>query len=766
MKFNQKAQQVIEYLLIMAAVVAGVLGIAGPSGPMRNAVEKSLNKAVETIYQGYTWRLGSPGPCSASCGIGTASRGVSCQREDGVNVADSFCEEASGVTRASLETVACDSGVCGSYAWVGGGFGACSVLCGGGTQTQTVICRDSGGATVADTFCASAGPKPDSQPCNTGACYVWQSGGACTTTCTVACGIGSCSQDVSCKDTVSGTTTADSNCPSGTKPSTTIPCNTSLTCGFQWQVGSWSACTVACGGGTRTRTVQCIRQSDGTAVADTNCDAGSKPSSSGTCNTVSCNHWELTSSWGPCNSVCGSGTQEIIVECKNLQGIVLADNQCDIATKPSSTRACPSLPSCGYSWGSSLWGSCSVTCGTGTQNRTVFCTRTFDGTNVDVSFCQAADPSGEPAASQPCTIGCYSWVATSWGACSTTCGIGTQSRNYECRDGNGTGPVVGDNFCIDALGAPPTTTQNCSDTSSCCGNGTCDNFPSLGYTEPCDTCSNDCGTCVTFSCTGTPVNRSEICPGADVGLTANTPYRFSPVCNGTKCQTVCSYGYYYFNSNNCRTNRCLGVSGGAQLCGNGQDTNIPTHNYRGTLAASCDGVTKCQSTCRSGYTFTGSACYIDYEWRTASCGACNAICGGGTQVCTYACYQKSTNLPVGSSECTSRGIASPPANQSCNTISCCGAGYLSNPRYGGYDLFGSGSYVASTATAYCQSIGCTGNNGYTVTTAGGPFPCEFAYVTAPLVIGNVNCAANSWCGVCVGGSFIGFQYKMNSVSCY
>ncbi|MCB9770976.1 MAG: hypothetical protein H6754_00270 [Candidatus Omnitrophica bacterium] len=499
MKFNQKAQQVIEYLLIMAAVVAGVLGIAGPSGPMRNAVEKSLNKAVETIYQGYTWRLGSPGPCSASCGIGTASRGVSCQREDGVNVADSFCEEASGVTRASLETVACDSGVCGSYAWVGGGFGACSALCGGGTQTQTVICRDSGGATVADTFCASAGPKPVSQPCNTGACYVWQSGGACTTTCTVACGIGSCSQDVSCKDTVSGTTTADSNCPSGTKPSTTIPCNTSLTCGFQWQVGSWSACTVACGGGTRTRTVQCIRQSDGTAVADTNCDAGSKPSSSGTCNTVSCNHWELTSSWGPCNSVCGSGTQEIIVECKNLQGIVLADDQCDIATKPSSTRACPSLPSCGYSWGSSLWGSCSVTCGTGTQNRTVFCTRTFDGTNVDVSYCQAADPSGEPAASQSCTIECYSWVATSWGDCSTTCGTGTQSRNYECRDGNGNGSVVGNNFCINALGAPPTTTQNCSDTSSCCGNGTCDNLQSVGYVETCNTCVNDCGVCPTCS---------------------------------------------------------------------------------------------------------------------------------------------------------------------------------------------------------------------------------------------------------------------------
>ena len=439
MKFNQKAQQVIEYLLIMAAVVAGVLGIAGPSGPMRNAVEKSLNKAVETIYQGYTWRVGTPGTCSVPCGIGEATRSVFCQREDGVTVADAYCESASGQTRVSLETVACNPANCGSYAWIGSGFGACSALCGGGTQTQTVVCRDSGGATVADTFCASAGPKPVSQPCNTQPCFVWQSGGACITTCSEVCGVGSCLQDVSCKDNVTGAKTADGNCP-GTKPPTSFSCNTSLTCGFQWQVSTWSACDKACGGGTKTRTVQCVRQSDGAVVIDTNCDAGSEPASSGTCNTASCYHWELTSSWGPCSEVCGPGTQEIIVQCKDSFGNLLADTQCDIATKPSSTRACPFQPSCGYSWGSGTFGACSVTCGTGTQTRTVFCTRTFDSTNVDVSFCQATDPGGEPAASQPC-----------------------------------------------------------NDTTSCCGNGACDNLSAIGYVELCSTCSSDCGVCATCS---------------------------------------------------------------------------------------------------------------------------------------------------------------------------------------------------------------------------------------------------------------------------
>ena len=758
MKFNQKAQQVIEYLLIMAAVVAGVLGIAGPSGPMRNAVEKSLNKAVETIYQGYTWRVGTPGTCSVPCGIGEATRSVFCQREDGVTVADAYCESASGQTRVSLETVACNPANCGSYAWIGSGFGACSALCGGGTQTQTVVCRDSGGATVADTFCASAGPKPVSQPCNTQPCFVWQSGGACITTCSEVCGVGSCLQDVSCKDNVTGAKTADGNCP-GTKPPTSFSCNTSLTCGFQWQVSTWSACDKACGGGTKTRTVQCVRQSDGAVVIDTNCDAGSEPASSGTCNTASCYHWELTSSWGPCSEVCGPGTQEIIVQCKDSFGNLLADTQCDIATKPSSTRACPFQPSCGYSWGSGTFGACSVTCGTGTQTRTVFCTRTFDSTNVDVSFCQATDPGGEPAASQPC-----------------------------------------------------------NDTTSCCGNGACDNLSAIGYVELCSTCSSDCGVCATcsdgiqnqgetgvdcggpcqicatcsdgiqnqgetgvdcggpcaacsiYSCTGTPVNNTTLCPGSDVGLTSNIPYRFWSGClSGIKCLTVCSPGYYFYNSTSCRTNRCRNAPIGASLCGNGQNTNVPTHkhNYSGPLAASCDGVTKCQSTCQGAYTFNGGTCYVDYEWRTASCGACSAFCGGGSQVCTYACYQKSTNSPVGSTECTNRGIVAPPVNQNCNNISCCGAGYIPAPTYGSYPLFGSGSYVASTATAYCQSRGCTGNNGYTVTTAGGPFPCEFGYVTSPLVIGNINCSANSWCGICWPAPYwAGFLYKMNSVSCY
>ena len=66
-----------------------------------------------------------------------------------------------------------------TYSYATGNWGACSVDCGGGTQTRTVTCqrRDATNSnldvqTVADSFCAAHGlTKPTtSQSCNTQSC--------------------------------------------------------------------------------------------------------------------------------------------------------------------------------------------------------------------------------------------------------------------------------------------------------------------------------------------------------------------------------------------------------------------------------------------------------------------------------------------------------------------------------------------------------------------------------------------------------------------
>ena len=58
---------------------------------------------------------------------------------------------------------------------------------------------------------------------------------------------------------------------------------------YSWRTGSWSKCSVECGGGIQTRTVTCKRNDDIT-TEDYICNqfAGSKPSSQTTCNTQSC----------------------------------------------------------------------------------------------------------------------------------------------------------------------------------------------------------------------------------------------------------------------------------------------------------------------------------------------------------------------------------------------------------------------------------------------------------------------------------------------
>ena len=58
-----------------------------------------------------------------------------------------------------------------SFTWDVGDWGACSKQCGGGTQSRSVICRQSNGEVVGDSSCALLATKPSvQQACNTQVC--------------------------------------------------------------------------------------------------------------------------------------------------------------------------------------------------------------------------------------------------------------------------------------------------------------------------------------------------------------------------------------------------------------------------------------------------------------------------------------------------------------------------------------------------------------------------------------------------------------------
>lgn len=263
----------------------------------------------------YTWQIGSFGSCSVPCGGGTQTRTVECLRQDNVVVPDANC-----TTPKPSPTQTCNQNSCsGTYAWNAGPWGDCSLACGGGTQTRSVLCQLSNGTTVADGLCP-AGTKPlNSRACNVDSCgsvsYDWQTGavGACN------CSTQTAPRTVVCKRN-DGATAVDSLCTSA-KPSTSVACTASeiQSCvsadTYSWLPGDWSNCSVSCGGGTKTRNLSCKRDSDGSFVNTAYCTAAA-PATSMSCNTQSC----------PATSRAVDKTTAITAANNSLDVVLVVDN--------------------------------------------------------------------------------------------------------------------------------------------------------------------------------------------------------------------------------------------------------------------------------------------------------------------------------------------------------------------------------------------------------------------------------------------------------
>ncbi|XP_061467221.1 papilin isoform X2 [Rhineura floridana] len=162
-------------------------------------------------------------------------------------------------------------------------------------------------------------------------------------------------------------------------------------------------------------------------------------------------------SWGECSAECGGGYQSRLVFC-TIDNEVYPDYMCRDKPQPENNRTCgiqpcPQTKRISYlylpgawsrntawslqtkSWKIGDWGACSATCGGGTQTRSVYCVSYHGHSSENAADdAECASLTEKPRTTQPCNMRqCAAWTTGPWSECSASCGEGVQTRTVSCR---------------------------------------------------------------------------------------------------------------------------------------------------------------------------------------------------------------------------------------------------------------------------------------------------------------------------------------------
>ncbi|XP_063677768.1 SCO-spondin-like [Bolinopsis microptera] len=301
----------------------------------------------------------------------------------------------------------------------------CSAACGGGSQSRSKSCSnpapENGGADC-------DGDDSESQGCNADPCPVdggW-SDFSDWSECSVACGGGSQSRSKSCSNPAPKNGGAD--CDGDDSESQDCNADPCPVDGGWSDFSDWSDCSVACGGGSQSRSKSCSNPAPENGGAD--CDGDDSESQD--CNADPCpvdGGWSDFSDWSECSVACGGGSQSRSKSCSNPAP---ENGGADCDGDDSESQDCNADP-CPVDGGwsdFSDWSECSVACGGGSQSRSKSCSNPApENGGAD---CDGDDSESQDCNADPCSVdGGWSEFGE-WSECSVTCGGGSQSRSRSC----------------------------------------------------------------------------------------------------------------------------------------------------------------------------------------------------------------------------------------------------------------------------------------------------------------------------------------------
>eukprot|EP01128_Nolandella_sp_AFSM9_P004201 TRINITY_DN1848_c0_g1_i1.p1 TRINITY_DN1848_c0_g1~~TRINITY_DN1848_c0_g1_i1.p1 ORF type:complete len:516 (+),score=77.39 TRINITY_DN1848_c0_g1_i1:195-1742(+) len=366
------------------------------------------------------------------------------------------------------------------------------------------------------------------------------------------------------------------------------PLETSSQCNYtpstSCEVSSWSTwgqCSASCNGGSRTRT----RTITNSPSDPSTCDPLSESES---CNTQACPvncAWSAWGSYGSCSASCGGGTQSR----SRSKSPAASNGGTDCSGASSESRDCNTgLCPVDCLWGPwSGYSQCSASCGGGSQTRT----RSIQTPNANGgAACTGSSSENRDCNTTPCAIDCEWGAWTSYGTCTANCGGGTQARTRSKTIVEANGGT-----CSGAA----SETQNCNE-AACPVDCT---WLDWGAWSTCDATCNT-GSRVRTRAQNPASNGGSACPGSSSQ---------SEDCNTQPCPVDCIWGEWS------AFNTCSAQCGGGSQS---RTRSIATQAANG--GSTCAGASTESQPCNTG------ACPIDCVWgEWTDFVDCSVDCGGG-----------------------------------------------------------------------------------------------------------------------------------------